>query len=402
MPRTNSGGRNAAGTGSIRKKSVTRNGKTYIYWEARLTVGFDPGTGKQVQKSFTGKTQKEVCQKMQAAAVEVNAGTYREPSKLTVGEWLDTWQKEYLVNVKASTAYLYRENIRLYLMPRLGTLRLERLNGPEIQRFYNFLSKDKLDGGLGLSPKTVKNIHGVLHKALQQAVAVGLLRANPTEACVLPRMVHKQIRPLEKEDVTRFLQAIQGHRYELLYQVTLFTGLREGEVLGLKWECVDFENGTILVDKQLRKDQRKGGGYYFSEPKNNRARYITVAPSVLELLRRQQRKQQAQKDLLGEGWEESGLVFTNELGQHLAYRTVYDCFKRIVRSIGCPDTRFHDLRHTYAVMALESGDDFKTVQENLGHHAASFTLDVYGHVTKGMRRQSAERMEQLIQELLEK
>lgn len=375
---------------------MRRDGKEYSYWEARYTAGYDPGTGKQLQRSITAKTQREAAQKLRQVTLELDQGTYHAPCKLTVAQWLDMWAADYLGDVKRSTAYLYRENIRLYLKPALGAVKLEALTTPAIQKIYNRLVSTERDGQ-GLSPKTVKNIHGVLHQALQQAVAIGYLRFNPAAACTLPRIVKKQIKPLEGDQIARFLEAIQGHRHEILYKVALFTGMREGEVLGLTWDCVDFEHNTITVDKQLRRAQEKGGEYYLAPPKNNKARVIAVAPSVIKLLRVQQRRQAEQRLALGPVWKGSGLVFTNELGDRLSYRTVYDCFKRIVANIGCPQARFHDLRHTYAVMALESGDDIKTVQENLGHHAASFTLDVYGHITERMRRQSAERMERLIQ-----
>lgn len=142
-----------------------------------------------------------------------------------------------------------------------------------------------------------------------------------------------------------------------------------------------------------------GGQYYFSPPKSNKSRRVTIAPSVMNLLRLHRQEQARQRLLVGPGWVDSHLVFTNEIGDRLSYRTVYDCFKRIAAKIGCPEARFHDLRHTYAVMALESGDSIKTVQENLGHHAASFTLDVYGHVSDEMRTQSADRMERLLKEI---
>ena len=389
--------RNAAGAGSIRKKTVNRNGNTYEYWEARITTGYDPGTGKQIQRSITGKTQREVSQKLREVTTEIDRGIYQEPSKLTLNQWLATWSQEYLNSVKESTAFLYTENIRLYIAPALGAVRLEALTTPMIQHFYNQLVSGTKDRN-ALSAKTVKNIHGVLHKALQQAVAIGYLRFNPSDACVLPRASKAKITPLEGDQIPAFLEEIKGHKHQVLYTVALFTGMREGEILGLMWNCVNFENNTILVDKQLRRSQEKGGGYYFSPPKNNKSRTITVAPSVMRLLRLHKQEQAAQRLAVGPGWVDPSLVFTNEIGDRLSYRTVYDCFKRIMAKIDAPNVRFHDLRHTYAVMSLESGDDVKTVQENLGHHSASFTLDVYGHVTERMRKQSAERMERVFQE----
>lgn len=192
------------------------------------------------------------------------------------------------------------------------------------------------------------------------------------------------------------MNLLKGSKYEIPLTVDLFTGLREGELLGLMWDCVDFEKGTILVNKQLRRSQRKGGTYYFSPPKNNKSRTITPAPYVMKLLQAQKVQQARQRLMAGPAWEDSGLVFTNEFGRYVSYRAIFDSFKRIVKRIGLPDARIHDLRHTYAVNSLRSGDDIKTVQENLGHQTAAFTLDVYAHATSSMKHESANRMDQYI------
>lgn len=198
--------RSAPGTGTLRKKTVIQKGNKYTFWEARLTVGYDPGTGKQIQRSFSGKTQKEVREKMQAAAVEINTGTYKEPTKLTVGEWLDMWTSTYLNNVKPRTIEIYKSDIRLYIKPALGAIRLEGLTTHTIQSFYNGLTEDRKGGKRALSAKTVKNIHGVLHHALKQAVANGLIRSNPADACTLPRIEKKELKPLDEDDISKFLR----------------------------------------------------------------------------------------------------------------------------------------------------------------------------------------------------
>ncbi len=396
MPRTKDMRRNANGAGSIRKKKIRRNGREYECWEGRVTVGFDPNTGNQIQKSVSGKTQKEVAQKLQEIAVEVSHGTYTMPSKMTVKDWLTIWTKEYMEDVKESTAFLYTRYVDKYIVPKLGSIKLEALTTPAIQAFYNGLIHPK-GGEKPLSAKTVKNIHGALHKALQQAVLVSYLRTNPVDACKPPRVVRKEMHPLEEDQVSAFLTAIQGHPHEYLYKIVLFTGLREGEVLGLTWDCVDFERGTLLIKQQLRREQKKGGKYYFSSPKNGKSRTLTLAPSVLQLFRLQKLHQNGLRAKAGELWQDNNMVFSNQVGGYLSYRTVYDCFKRIVSRIGTPNTRFHDLRHTYATMAIRAGDNIKTVQENLGHATAAFTLDIYGHVTAGMRQDSARRMEGVIQ-----
>ena len=218
--------------------------------------------------------------------------------------------------------------------------------------------------------------------------------------CKLPRIEKKELRPLDEVQIAAFLEAIKGHPFETLYTVTLFTGMREGEVLGLRWDCVDFESGTILIDKQLQQEKKAGGQYVFASLKTGKTRTITPAPWVMQMLKAHRVRQTEDRLRAGPVWSDTGLVFTNELGEHLVFSTVYKNFKAIVASIGCPDVRFHDLRHSYAVASIRAGDDIKTVQGNLGHATAAFTLDVYGHVTDQMKRASAERMEGFIKDVL--
>ena len=383
----------AKGGGTIRQRPDGR-------WEARYTLGIDPGTGKQIQKSVYGKTQKEVAQNLRQITAEIDAKTYVAPCKLSVAEWMAVWAQDYLVGIKASTAYLYKRTIELYIEPHLGHIRLDTLNAHTVQHFYNELAKPSKPDAAPLSAKSIKNIHGVLHKALQQAVLLNYIRYNPTTACVLPKIVKKEIRPLTDQQTAQLLNLLKGSKYEIPLTVDLFTGLREGELLGLIWDCVDFEKGTILVNKQLRRSQRKGGTYYFSPPKNNKSRTITPAPYVMKLLQAQKVQQARQRLTAGPAWEDSGLVFTNEFGRYISYRAIFDSFKRIVKRIGLSDARIHDLRHTYAVNCIRAGDDIKTVQSNLGHATAAFTLDVYGHFTDDMRSVSAQRMEGFIANVL--
>lgn len=385
----------AAGTGTIRKKVVTRGGKEYTYWEARYTAGYDPGTGKQIQRSITGKTQKEVAQKLKAATAAIDEGTYTAPCKMTVGQWLDIWTAEYLGGVKPRTVNLYKGVVEARIKPGVGAVKLDSLNPHNVQSFYNAISKTEKNPG-GLAPKTVRNIHGILHKALQQAVFNGYIKANPAERCVLPKAIRKELAPLDETMIAAFLKSVQGHQFGDLFTVTLFTGMREGEALGLQWDCVDLNRGTILIDKQLQLIRGSRGQYQLLPTKNSKSRTISLAPSVVDVLRNVKRKQLESRFKCGPIWENSGFVFTDELGHHLSASSVYKSFKKAVADIGSPDTRFHDLRHSYAVAAIKSGDDIKTVQENLGHATAAFTLDVYGHVTEQMKRDSAARMEEFI------
>lgn len=216
--------KSASGMGTIRKKQITKNGKEYTFWEARYTAGYDSGTGKQIQRSITGKTQKEVATKLKEAIASIDAGTYIAPSKMTVGQWLDIWTKEYLGSVKPATVASYNTIKNTHLKPNLGAIKLDALNSHMIQRFYITLT-DPLRSQKTITPKTVKNIHGVLHIALEQAVANGYIRFNPTDACTLPRIEKKEINPLDDEQISAFLKAIKGHQFEKLYITTLFTGM---------------------------------------------------------------------------------------------------------------------------------------------------------------------------------
>lgn len=410
MPRK-SNTRAAQGSGTIRQRADGT-------WEARFVVGHDPGTGKPVRKSVYAKTQKEVRQKLAQAVAAVDNKSYREPCKMTLGEWLDIWVDTYLKDVKPRTLKIYQDDIRLHIKPYLAAVKLNELDTHTVQRFFNTLLRSgkrvpkrdkegkivKKDGktvyeGAPLSSKTVKNVHGVLHGALRQAVVNRYIPINPADGdfCKLPKIQKQEIKPLDEVQIADFLKAIHGDRFEELFLVTLFTGLRQGEILGLTWDCVDFDNGTLLVNKQMQLHQEQGiKAYQLVPTKNSKSRTITAAPSVMSLLRRRRAIQAQQHLEAGPLWQDSDLVFTDELGRHLTKSSVYRGFKKIVAAIGRPDARFHDLRHSYAVAAIRSGDDIKTVQGNLGHATAAFTLDVYGHVTDQMKQASAARMEAFI------
>lgn len=376
--------KNAKGAGTIRKRSDGR-------WEARYSMGFDPKTGKQIQRSIYGTTQKEVRQKLARITTEIDEGSYVEPSTMKVSEWLQIWLRDYIGNVKRSTVKSYTDHVNLNIVPYIGKTQLSVLSAAMVQSMYNTLQREK-----GLSPKTIKNVHGVLHRAMSQAQKLGYIRLNPLEAVTLPRIEKKQIKPMEDDDLTRFLKAIRGNPYELVFFVTVFTGLRQGEVLGLTWDCVNFEQNTLYINKQHSK-VKGGREYVFSSLKNDKPRMIVAADGVMDALKQQKARQQRWAELAGEAWNNAdNLVFTTELGCYLSNQTVYLAFKKVVKSLGMENVRFHDLRHTFAVNSLKAGDDIKTVQENLGHHTAAFTLDVYAHVTSGMKQASADRMEKYL------
>ncbi len=379
----------AKGAGTIRKKTVTRKGKSYTYWEARITTGRDPGTGKQVQASITGKTQKEVREKLLAAAVAVDAGTYTQPERMTVGQWLDIWAAEYLAGRKPNTVRIYRHNVKKHIKPALGAVRLPELRPHMVQGFVN---------GLALSPASVRLAYKVLYQALKKAVALRYIPQNPAEGCELPRLEQAEIHPLDDEQAAALLDAARGTEIEQLIITALFTGMRLSELLGLTWDCVG--SATISVSKQLVPADQRAAGPFIS-PKNGKARTITPAPSVLAALKAQKRIQTAARIKAGPLWcNPYAFVFTDETGEPFTQPHVQNTFQRIQRQAGLSGVRFHDLRHTYAVNALRAGDDIKTVQGNLGHASAAFTLDRYGHFTERMKQDSAARMEDFIKNVL--
>lgn len=201
--------------------------------------------------------------------------------------------------------------------------------------------------------------------------------------------------------IVKFIDAVKGERYEELFLITLFTGLRQGEVLGLEWSCIDWERSILTVKKQLQREKKAGGGFYLTTLKNGKTRTICVAPFVLNLFRQRKQKQEQEKQNAYDLWNEDfpGLVFETETSGHVSHTTIRKHFKRVVEKIGMPEERFHDLRHSFAVASLQNGDYIKTVQDNLGHHSAAFTLDVYGHVTDKTKQASAQRMEDYFSKL---
>lgn len=380
-------------------KRANGEGTIYPYrdgFAAQVTVGRNPSTGKPKRATFYGKTQAEVRKKMTAAAREVDEGTYMQPSKMTVAQWLDVWTREYLNGVKPRTLDLYKQQVRLHLKPTIGALKLSELTAPAVQSLYNA----KIKGGL--SPKSVINIHGILHKAMKQALKIGYIRINPCDACDLPRIQKREMAILDDSLMSRFLSVIQEHRHYAALFTTVFTGLREGELLGLTWDCIDFEAGIISINKQLQRRKLESGEvtYSFAPVKNSRPRTLTPAPAVLAVLKQQRQKQIEWRWTSKEAWSNpDGLVFTNELGQHIGANTIYHALKKVAATIGAPNVRFHDLRHTYATLSIQNGTDIKTVSQDLGHATTAFTMDVYGHVTDTMKQASAARMEQYIKDI---
>lgn len=385
--------KNAKGGGTIRKRSDGR-------WEARYTLGIDPKTGKQIQKSVYGKTQKEVRQKLTAITAEIDDGTYIPPDKTTVEQWLTIWLKEYMGDKKYGTVRNYKNVCKYHIIPYIGQYRLSELKPYTIQALYNRLGREE-DDKKALSPKTIHNVHGVLSKALNQAVWNEMIRSNPAQLTTRPRKTRKEITTLSDEQIQKFGALVEQDNYRAILKFILFSGVRESEAIGLTWDCIDFDRGTIRIYRQMLKRTKEAGGYTLASLKNDKERLLTPPPMLLSMLKEQKREQVEQRMKAGPAWrgwnsveeQKTGLVFTTELGDHYCPQTVYAHFKKIAKQIGAEKANVHSLRHTYAVLCLQNGDDVKTVQSNLGHATAAFTLDVYGHVSEKMKQDSANRME---------
>lgn len=376
----------ANGEGTLRKRSDGR-------WEARYVSPVD-----NKQHSIYGKTQKAVREKLQKILQEFSEYAELQGEDMSISAWLDIWLKNYTSNVKQSTLSTYRSAIETRIKPYIGEKSLKTLTTSDIQDIYTTLNKE------GLSPKTVKNTHGVIHKSLAQAIKLRYIKYNVSEGCVIPKIERTDIRPLDEKDIVRFLKEIKGDKYEAIYFVTLFTGMRQGEVLGLTWDCIDFENNLIYLNKQLVKLRDRPKSYRFGSLKNGKSRTIYMSNSVADVLRKHQIAQDIARRNAGEAWigdktQWKDLVFTNETGECIANYFVYKRYKAIVERIGLGYSRFHDLRHSFAVISLQNGDDIKTVQDALGHHTSAFTLQVYAHSTQKMKQDSAQRMDAFIQQI---
>jgi len=389
--------RRGNGEGSITKR---KDGK----WQGSILIGYDLETGRPKRKYFYGRTRKEVQEKINEVALKVQAGTYREPSKLTVAEWFTTWLNDYMKpSLRPTTWESYRYQVEGHIIPALGHLRLPQLQTAHIQRLYN----DKLKGGRldgkpgGLSPKSVKYIHTVIHSALEQARKEGMITINPAGAVKLPKQEQPEIKYLTVAEAAIFLATAKDSKHFAAYFLALNTGMRRGEILGLRWRDLDLAAGQLTINQGLVRVT--GKGLIFQEPKTALSkRVINLAPPVVQVLKEHKKKQAEYRLMAGGAYDEKGLdlVFANELGEPICPRAFTRVFERLIKKAGL-DVTFHGLRHTFATLALESGVDVKTIQETLGHHSSAFTMDVYSRVTAKMKREAADKVGDLLASLLE-
>ena len=363
--------------------SITRR-KDDGRWMARYTLHTAEGPKR---KTLYGKTRAEVSTKLTKAMANRDGGLFFDAGSFTVGEYLDGWLLNSVRDtVRPRTYERHEEIVRCHIKPALGRLKLKALTPAHVQGFY----RDRLDSGL--SAATVQKIHAVLHKALSQAVRWSLVPRNATEAVRAPRPAPNEMRPLAPDEARRLLEVASGDRLQAVYVLAVHTGMRQGELLGLKWDDVDLESGLIRVRRTLTRNK---GRLLLGELKTRRSRRtVRLSESAVGALRDHLERQLEEMEYLGGLYQDHGLIFTTQVGtpvnpSNLRRRS----FAPLLRAADLPDIRFHDLRHTCATLLLGSGVHPKFVQELLGHATIAMTLDTYSHFVPSMGDQTARAME---------
>ena len=308
---------------------------------------------------------------------------------MTLGAFLDAWLIEVVQpSVRHWTYKGYEVHVRLHLKPTLGRLALDRLEPAHIQRLLNEKVKS------GLSPKSVRYIRGTLRTALNHAVRWGYISRNPASVIDGPRVEPYEAKAFSVEESRKFLDAIKGDRLEALYSVALTMGLRQGEALGLRWQDVDLELGTLQISKQL---QRIGGEFQLVEPKTKRSRRILALPAVaVRHLREHSDRQETERARGGVNWNDWGLVFTTTEGRPIDGTVVSHQFHRILDRAGLPQRRFHDLRHSCATLLEAQKVSARVAMEILGHSQISVTMNMYTKVVTALKRDAANRIDELV------
>lgn len=381
--------RRANGEGNIRKRSDGR-------WEGRYTVGYDPKTGKRIIKNVLGKTQAEVKEKMKTAIEEAKALDLIRADEYTVATWLRTWYELYAKpNIRPRTAEYYHRNIESHVIPRIGDIKLTQLTSRDIQKMY----KDLLENGRlreaqreknpGLSNATVRGIHMMLHNALDRAVKERLILRNPTEDCIIPKLVKQEMKILPTESIGAYLKAAEERGVLPMFYLELTTGLRKGELVALLWNDLDIENKTIAVTKQAGRNA--DNEIVITRPKTETSiRRISIPQEAVDLLIQEHEKH-----------PDNPYMFPSpKTGEMYHPDSVVNIHKKILKDAGLEHIRFHDLRHTFATTALQNGVDVKTVSSMLGHYDAGFTLRTYTHATRQAQDEAAEKMGEFMAQVM--
>lgn len=353
-------------------------------WEGRYYVPTEDGPKRKV---IYGKTRAEVSEKLTKALSDRANGIVYDNENITIGEYLDVWLKGSVYgSVRQSTYDRDTNLVNNHIKPVLGSLKLKKLNSAHVQNFY----RNRLD--TGLSASTVRKIHDILRRGLAQAVDWHLTQRNVADVVKPPRPVPKEIVALSTDETRRLLDAAAEDRLEALYVLAVHTGMRQGEMLALRWQDVDIENAVLSVRRTLT---RRGGKVAFGEPKTKKSRRsIRLTPQAVDALRAHLERQLRDMEILGDHYQDQGLIFTTDTGAPINPSNLRQrSFTPLLKRAGLPHMRFHDLRHTCATLLLSRGVHPKFVQELLGHATIAITLDTYSHVMPSMGDATAKAME---------
>jgi len=376
------------------KGSIRQRGKGS--WQICLDVGRDPATGKRMRHFENVRGRKAEAQKrLHELLNRLEQGAYVRPSRLTVAQFLEGWLRDYVrTNTAPRTYERYEEIVRGHLIPALGSFPLLALQPHHIQKYYaQALELGRRDGKGGLSALTVHKHHRILFESLRYEVRQGILVRNPAEAVTPPHGQSKELAMLGPNQVQLILDAAKETPYHALFFTKAYTGLRRGELLGLRWGDVDLERATLSVVQTLQ--QLRGGEYIFREPKSKRSRrLIALSPSLTILLWEYRIKQGHARQLLGRPLQPTDLVFSHPDGRPFRPNSVTRAFHIIAKSAGLKGIRLHDLRHAHATILLQQGVHPKIVQERLGHSSVATTLDIYSHVLPGLQEAAACRFDE--------
>ena len=357
-------------------------------WEGKVSLGYRPD-GTRVRKSVYGKTKTDVRNLMKALDREHAAGIPVDLKRQTVAQYMNTWLQDVAKgSVRPRTYNSYAQLTRDHLNPSLGRHQLSKLTPQHVQAMMN----DKLASGL--SPRTVQYMRAILRRALGQALKWGLVSRNVATLVDPPKPEHHDIQFLTPEQAKVFFQAVKGDRLEALYSVALTLGLRQSEALGLKWDDIDFMNRTLSIRRSLQRINRE---LVLTDVKTKRSRRVIPLPnSVATSLKEHRDRQSFERKAMAMAWVNvADLVFTTPGGRPLDARGIVTQFKRHLVTVGLPDMRWHDMRHSCASLMLAKGIDARTIMETLGHSQISTTMNTYSHVIPDLQRQAADRMDEL-------
>ena len=372
-------------------------------WEAQSYYGTDEITGKRKKITKYGATEKEAVGKVRDALAEIKNGTYVEPNKMTVSKWFKEWLEIYAKpNVKQSTYVNYRTHIESRIIPAIGNLKLQRLRVDILQKFFNEQAESGslIKPGEPLSPKTVRNLYTMMQTALQQAYLNELLPKKYIDSVKIPSAKPKEMRVLTKDEHKRLLCEIQrsDERYRVGILICLGTGIRVGELCGLRWEDFDEENKLLKIRRTLNRlpsmDKSKGKTeIVIDSPKSDKSiRNIPLPTYVIESIKGHRERCNKEKVLAGTAYYDSKHIICNELGHYVEPRTIQDTFKRMAKAAGIENVSMHCLRHTFATRAVESGVDIKTLSVILGHADATITINRYAHALEEQKRLAMDKI----------